>query len=157
LRDSATVVDVFVEDPVRKNDASRGGSGDVSGSKSESESRTSVDAWVLLDRCPFYPEGGGQVSDSGSILGTFGELRVTDVQRNGEGIVVRCGIGRVVCGAHVCNEAEACVFELRAIRSPCYCACLSAITVSLPSLSLMFLCCSPIRIPYLDAAATLSL
>src|SRR6185503_5486953 len=39
---------------------------------------------VKLEESPFYPEGGGQVSDSGSIAWDGGEAGVEDVYRVGE-------------------------------------------------------------------------
>ena len=42
---------------------------------------------LLLDRTPFYAEGGGQVGDQGRITGPAGEWRVVDTQREGDRIV----------------------------------------------------------------------
>ena len=42
---------------------------------------------VILDATVFYPEGGGQACD----LGTLGDARVLDVQERGEEIVHLCG------------------------------------------------------------------
>jgi alanyl-tRNA synthetase len=47
---------------------------------------------VVLDRTPFYAEGGGQVGDRGELIGERGRLRVEDTQRAGDAIV---HIGRV--------------------------------------------------------------
>jgi alanyl-tRNA synthetase len=47
---------------------------------------------VVLDRSPFYPEGGGQVGDRGVLVGERGRLEVLDTQRSGDAIV---HIGRV--------------------------------------------------------------
>ncbi|MDR7538901.1 MAG: alanine--tRNA ligase [Armatimonadota bacterium] len=46
---------------------------------------------VVLDRTPFYPEGGGQVGDTGRIAHRRGEVTVTDTQRVGEGVIVHRG------------------------------------------------------------------
>ncbi|MEM2870295.1 MAG: alanyl-tRNA editing protein [Thermoplasmata archaeon] len=37
--------------------------------------------WVALDRTAFYPEGGGQPSDTGELVFEGGRARVTDVQK----------------------------------------------------------------------------
>ena len=42
---------------------------------------------VVLDRTPFYAEGGGQIGDRGMLIGTGGRLDVTDTQRTGDAIV----------------------------------------------------------------------
>ncbi|HYM52510.1 MAG TPA: alanine--tRNA ligase [Candidatus Dormibacteraeota bacterium] len=42
---------------------------------------------VVLDRTPFYAEGGGQVGDRGELIGERGRLTVEDAQRAGEAVV----------------------------------------------------------------------
>ena len=42
---------------------------------------------VVLDRTPFYAEGGGQTGDRGTLIGANGKLRVSDTQRSGDAIV----------------------------------------------------------------------
>ena len=41
---------------------------------------------VILDRTPFYAEGGGQIGDRGELIGANGRLRVADTQRSGDAI-----------------------------------------------------------------------
>ncbi|MEO7296771.1 MAG: alanine--tRNA ligase-related protein, partial [Candidatus Limnocylindria bacterium] len=41
---------------------------------------------VVLDRTPFYAEGGGQIGDRGELIGLNGRLRVDDTQRSGDAI-----------------------------------------------------------------------
>jgi alanyl-tRNA synthetase len=42
---------------------------------------------VVLDRTPFYAEGGGQIGDRGELVGPRGKVLVEDVQRSGDAIV----------------------------------------------------------------------
>ena len=42
---------------------------------------------VVLDRTPFYAEGGGQIGDRGQLVGENGRLVVEDTQRVGDAIV----------------------------------------------------------------------
>ena len=44
-------------------------------------------AGVVLDRTPFYAEGGGQIGDRGRLIGPAGLLHVDDTQRAGDAIV----------------------------------------------------------------------
>ena len=41
---------------------------------------------VVLDRTPFYAEGGGQIGDRGELIGVNGRMRVSDTQRTGDAI-----------------------------------------------------------------------
>jgi alanyl-tRNA synthetase len=43
---------------------------------------------IVLDRTPFYPEGGGQVGDTGVLAGDNGRALVTDTQEPSEGVLV---------------------------------------------------------------------
>jgi alanyl-tRNA synthetase len=81
---------------------------------------TEVD--VVLDRTPFYAEGGGQLADGGVIrsqgsgTGDGAEIEVLDVQTPVPGLIVHRGrvtLGEIVVGAHV--QAEIDVERRRAI------------------------------------------
>ncbi|GAA3360979.1 alanine--tRNA ligase [Saccharopolyspora gregorii] len=43
---------------------------------------------LVLDRTPFYAEGGGQIADTGTLVGPGVEVRVHDVQRSVPGLFV---------------------------------------------------------------------
>ncbi|MDR7303292.1 alanine--tRNA ligase [Haloactinomyces albus] len=51
---------------------------------------------LILDRTPFYAEGGGQIADTGRLVGPGVELEVTDVQRAVPGLFAHRA--RVVAG-----------------------------------------------------------
>jgi alanyl-tRNA synthetase len=81
---------------------------------------TEVD--VVLDRTPFYAEGGGQLADAGVIrsqgsgAGDGAEIEVLDVQTPVPGLIVhrsRVTLGEIVVGAHV--QAEIDIERRRAI------------------------------------------
>ena len=65
---------------------------------------------VVLDRSPFYAEGGGQIGDQGELTGPKGKLVVTDTQRVGDAIV---HIGRLDGELEVGDPIEARVDERR--------------------------------------------
>jgi len=58
---------------------------------------------VVLAQTPFYPEGGGQVGDTGEIAGPSGRVAVEDTQSPAEGLIVHRG--RVVQGHIAVNDA----------------------------------------------------
>lgn len=57
----------------------------VDGEPVEHVSSADAAVYIVLDRTPFYAEGGGQVSDTGTITTAGGQLLVEDVERVGEG------------------------------------------------------------------------
>jgi alanyl-tRNA synthetase len=68
---------------------------------------TSVE--VILDRTPFYAEGGGQQADTGWIRGDGFLVEVTDVQSPVAGLVVHRGVvreGEITVGAPVRAEVD---------------------------------------------------
>ncbi|MGH2453845.1 MAG: alanine--tRNA ligase [bacterium] len=67
---------------------------------------------VVLDRTPFYPEGGGQVGDAGRIRSRRGAIEITDTQRGAGGVIVHTG--RVVRGT--VREGDAVTAEIDAAR-----------------------------------------
>lgn len=63
----------------------------------QSRAQPGQEVSLLLDRSPFYPEGGGQVSDQGEILFAEGRLKVTSCQKLPDGKILHHG--RVENGA----------------------------------------------------------
>ena len=64
---------------------------------------------VILDRTPFYPEGGGQVGDTGVLRSAMSVVDITDAQRPAAGLVVHHGTvgrGRVRVGQSVRAEID---------------------------------------------------
>jgi alanyl-tRNA synthetase len=65
---------------------------------------------VVLRETPFYPEGGGQVGDRGTITGPNGVVRVEDTQSPVAGLVVHRGVveqGAISLGEVVTAEVDA--------------------------------------------------
>ncbi|HXK33885.1 MAG TPA: alanine--tRNA ligase [Dehalococcoidia bacterium] len=58
---------------------------------------------VVLVETPFYPEGGGQVGDTGEVAGPDGRVAVEDTQSPAEGLIVHRG--RVVQGRIAVSDA----------------------------------------------------
>jgi alanyl-tRNA synthetase len=64
---------------------------------------------VVLDRTPFYAEGGGQLADSGTITTDGGEVEVFDVQTPLAGLIVHRGrvrTGEVLQGSPAYAEVD---------------------------------------------------
>ena len=47
---------------------------------------------LVLDTSPFYPEGGGQVGDQGSIIGPACRIQIQDTTKVGSGVLLHKGI-----------------------------------------------------------------
>ncbi len=74
------------------------------GGRQVEEAGEGEDVEVVLDRTPFYPEGGGQVGDTGALIGRDGEVDVADTQRPLPGLIVHRGRvrrGRIRAGRSV--------------------------------------------------------
>src|SRR5256886_4877403 len=70
------------------------------------------DVEIVLDRTPFYPEGGGQVGDRGTITTDEGRALVADTQTAAPGVIVMSakvvdGVLRLRSGAHAAVDEEA--------------------------------------------------
>ncbi len=64
---------------------------------------------VFLDTTPFYAESGGQVGDTGYLVGPQGRVRVEDTQRPAEGVIAHSGtveVGRVAMGEKLRVEVD---------------------------------------------------
>jgi alanyl-tRNA synthetase len=77
----------------------------------ELRSAPSADALLVLDRTPFYAEGGGQIGDRGVLRDAEGSLlfSVDDTQRPVSGLIVHHGRlhGRVELGQELTAEVDA--------------------------------------------------
>ncbi|MFS8533728.1 MAG: alanine--tRNA ligase [Limnochordales bacterium] len=65
---------------------------------------------VVLDRTPFYPEGGGQVGDTGTITGADGQVEIVDARRSEAGLIMHKGrvtSGRLAVGERVLATVDA--------------------------------------------------
>ncbi len=49
------------------------------------------DVWLLVDTTPFYPEGGGQAGDAGTITSPEGKIKVSTVKKLPDGKVIHQG------------------------------------------------------------------
>ena len=66
--------------------------GDERSGEGVEEATDGAEVEVVLDQSPFYPEGGGQVGDTGVIAGPNGLLRVTDTYKAGANLIVHRGV-----------------------------------------------------------------
>jgi alanyl-tRNA synthetase len=74
----------------------------VSGGDSVSAVSAGQPVQLVLDRTPFYAESGGQVGDTGVLIGPGGRVRVSDTQRPVPGVIVH--YGTVEQGSVAINE-----------------------------------------------------
>jgi alanyl-tRNA synthetase len=70
-----------------------------------------ADVEIVLDRTPFYPEGGGQVGDRGTITTDEGRAMVADTQTAAPGVIVTSakvvdGVLRVSAQAHAAVDED---------------------------------------------------
>jgi alanyl-tRNA synthetase len=63
----------------------------IKGDKRTAEAREGDEVELVLDRTPFYAESGGQVGDSGELLGEFAKFEVLDTVKPVEGLIVHKG------------------------------------------------------------------
>ena len=82
----------------------------IAGTRVE-EAREGDDVEIVLDRTPFYPEGGGQVGDRGDITSNEGRAMVADTQTAAPGVIVMSakvvdGVLRTGAPAHARVDAE---------------------------------------------------
>jgi alanyl-tRNA synthetase len=65
-------------------------------------------AVLVLDQTPFYGESGGQVGDTGEIVGEAGRVLVTDTQKDGDLILHNCTqlTGRLAVGMTVTARVD---------------------------------------------------
>ena len=56
----------------------------LSDGKTQEDIKKNEETLVILDRTPFYAESGGQVGDSGALIGDKFEFQVTDTQKIGD-------------------------------------------------------------------------
>jgi len=61
------------------------------------------DVEIVVPETPFYPEGGGQVGDSGEIIAPGGRVAVETTRPAAEGLIVHCG--RVMSGRIAAGDA----------------------------------------------------
>ena len=83
----------------------------VIGGERVDEAREGQDVEIVLDRTPFYPEGGGQVGDRGDITTSEGRALVADTQTAAARVIVMSakvvdGVLRIGAPARAAVDAE---------------------------------------------------
>ncbi|MCA9198587.1 MAG: alanine--tRNA ligase, partial [Planctomycetales bacterium] len=63
---------------------------------------------VVLDKTPFYGESGGQVGDTGTLVGPQGKLKVLDTQKDGDVFLHQCKLteGTITVGDQVTAQVD---------------------------------------------------
>ncbi len=83
---------IYLSDSYRQNDRA----------KIVSSERSEKDTLIVLDQTIFYPQGGGQPSDKGEIVGPNGKAKVKHVRMQGDDVVHECILeGELKAGDHV--------------------------------------------------------
>ena len=65
--------------------------GVISGSQSVGSASEGQEVEIIMQETPFYPEGGGQVGDGGDIVGTQGQIEVSDTKEAIPDVIVHYG------------------------------------------------------------------
>ena len=83
----------------------------VVGGEPLTDATEGTDVEIVLDRTPFYPEGGGQVGDRGTITTDEGRALVADTQTAAPGVIVMStkvvdGVLRAGARAHAAVDAD---------------------------------------------------
>ncbi len=68
----------------------------VSGGEASSRAASGDDVMIVLERTPFYPEGGGQIGDAGILRGGDAQIEISDTRAYGD---VIAHIGKITSGA----------------------------------------------------------
>jgi alanyl-tRNA synthetase len=79
-----------------------------------SENHSSLMNWIILDKTPFYAEAGGQVSDTGKIIGKNFEFEVQNVKKQGDVIL---HIGKITKGELTLEQHVRAVVDIDRRRS----------------------------------------
>ena len=84
--------------------------GIIAAGEAVSQARTGDDVEIVLDRTPFYAEGGGQLADGGRIeLANGAVIQVKDVQKPINGLIIHRAtvlVGEVTAGDAVVAEVD---------------------------------------------------
>jgi alanyl-tRNA synthetase len=79
-----------------------------------SENHSSLMNWIILDKTPFYAEAGGQVGDTGKIIGKNFEFEVQNVKKQGDVIL---HIGKTIKGELTLEQHVKAIVDIDRRRS----------------------------------------